>query len=244
MSFKLPEGLITSNGNHRIKVETLDAAGNVSVQPALLDVTVDNQPPAPPSIDGIRTLDGSFSLVSSLSRMVIQGQAPAGAKVEVLFTPVGEPPKTSVSPSASMNGIWSLDNTLVLRPSGDYTVSARVINRAGVPSQPADVVVRIDTEAPQCSPVERVCLGCARPGKPGRNLVPTIGGNRGTTARVEIEALSENGVLVRASGVANASGAFSILFGRLENAAMAITARVRDAAGNLRSGQLPHQCRH
>jgi len=238
-SFKLPEGLITSNGNHRIKIETLDAAGNVSVQPALLDVMVDTQPPAPPSIDGIRTLDGSFSLVSSLSRMVIQGQAPAGAKVEVILTPVGGTAQNLGFAIASTNGIWSLDNTLVLRPSGDYTVSARVINRAGVPSQPADVVVRIDTEAPNAPLLTGFASGVPVLGSLVGTSSPRLVGTAEPRARVEIEALSENGVLVRASGVANASGAFSILLEGLENAAMAITARVRDAAGNLSPASSP-----
>ncbi|WP_139320435.1 Ig-like domain-containing protein [Saccharomonospora sp. CUA-673] len=124
------------DGDHTIDVIQTDPAGNES-PPASIEITVDTEPPAAPTITG----PSPGSTVGDTP--TITGTGEPGAQVSVIID--GEEVGTT---TVDENGNWSFTPSQPL-PEGEHTVSATQTDPAGNTSPPSDEVpFTVDATAP------------------------------------------------------------------------------------------------
>lgn|GEM_PF-3422101 len=232
-SYKIPAGRITANGTFLLKADTLDAAGNKSIAPSVLEVKVDKAAPTAPQIDGLKGFGGDFDVVTSLDRLVIGGKAPAGTKVQVSLTGQNGVEQDLGLAVADASGRWTLDNSQVLRASGDYTIKAKVIGRTGAVSASSSLAVRVDTVAPNAPQITGFAPGTLVIGQYLGTTAPVVTGTAEPRSRIEIAATAENGDVVHGTAITDDNGKWSVSLSGLGNGPTSLIAQVRDAAGNL-----------
>jgi hypothetical protein len=187
-----------------------DAAGNASPQSAPLHFRTDTIPPIPPRI----TTPGDGSATAS-AVVTIGGSAEPGVAVEVLEGSV------IASTTARADGIWTVGPTFA---PGTHFITSRAIDQVGhVSALSTNITFTVDQTAPPPpvidAPGEESVL------RPSQEIVTG-------TAEPGASILVSQRTTVIALANADASGDWSVRLS-LPNGPAVVTARARDAAGNL-----------
>lgn len=139
-------GTALSAGTYAFTAREVDVAGNASADSAAFIVTIDTAGPAAPVVTGISTDTGASGSdrITSDSTLVISGTAEPASVVTVLRngTNLG-------TISVNESGVWSLDYTGTVLPSGASTFTARATDAAGNDGDWAAFNVVVDTAAPR-----------------------------------------------------------------------------------------------
>ncbi len=220
------------SGTHNLTVRQADSAGNLSAASSALAVTVDLVAPAAPSTPDMRAADDSGTSntdnITSTLTPTFTGTAEAGSTVS-LFDSDG----TTVlgTATAAGDGTWSITTSAM--SEGSHTLTAKAVDIAGNTSAASGgVTVVIDTTAP------------AAPGTPDLDAASDTGASNSDNITGDttptFSGTAENGATVTlyegatVLGTATATGgAWSITTPALGEGSHAITATVRDAAGNV-----------
>ncbi|WAC66772.1 Ig-like domain-containing protein [Agrococcus sp. SL85] len=211
-SWSLEPSTPLADGVRLIEAVQVDAAGNASAADGIT-VTVDTQAPEAPVI--VEPADGSV-LADSIPTITGTGEPGATVAVEVDGAPIGLAP-------VDEDGTWSLTPIASLA-DGDRTIAASQTDAAGNASGEAEVVVTIDTAAPDAPeilvPTDGALLGDPQ---------PTVSGTGEAGATLS---LSADGTEVDSTTVLD-DGTWSLaLPAPLADGEHTIAAVQRDAAGN------------
>jgi hypothetical protein len=196
-----------SNAAHTITARITDLAGNMTTHTGPVVVTVDTARPAPSIPDMATTSDqGSSSTdnITPLTTPVFTGTAEAGTTVTLLAgtTVLG-------TTTAGSDGSWSITSTPLAL--GKHSVTVTNTDKAGnVGTSGALAVEIITTQVPLAPSAPDLAAGSDSGASSGDNLTNvTTPVFTGTAAPGTTVTLYEGGT-VRGTGVANASGAWSI----------------------------------
>lgn len=129
---------VPADGEYTLSAVQLDPAGNVSAE-ATRVVTVDVQPPTPPTISPVAT-DNIVNAAEKLAGIAIRGTAEANTRIEVTWGP------TTRTTTTNAAGAWSASFTASQVPAdGQTTVSATAIDSSGNTSEVRTRSVVVDT---------------------------------------------------------------------------------------------------
>nr|WP_275452868.1 Ig-like domain-containing protein [Stenotrophomonas terrae] len=153
--FEPPAGLI--DGEHKLSVEALDAAGNLSQPSDAFDVIVDTTVPTTPKITNIRDDVGEFTGILQAggttddTNPTINGNGKAGEIIEIRMdgAVIG-------SVVVGENGRWSY-TTEVAVLDGLHAFTAVAVSPGGAESAASNAYsIRVDTVAPDSPTIEAV----------------------------------------------------------------------------------------
>ena len=231
-TWSVPQGTNLSDGSYKATVNTIDAAGNQATKDAVLAIELIRVTPAAPLVVGALRSDGTYDLATNQSGLTIQGTANFGDLVAVY---VNDGLVGYAIPASS--GLWTLDNSTVLRPDGIYKVTSTATNRAGSVS-PASAPVNIEILTSSHPVVQslRVAEGSYPSSSPigVSNNSPTVTGEAtpGSLIRLAVEYDGFANPSFTVSGKADNDGKFSIATTGLPQGAIRIVATAVDRAGN------------
>ncbi len=223
--------------SYAVTATSVDLAGNQSPTSSAYLLIVDATPPAPPTILALRddvgpvTGDVPRDGVTDDRRPTVVGSAEPNSVVTVNFTGL-----VSGTAIANATGLWSLTSPSDL-PDGPIEMVAFATDAAGNKSTGSlRYPVTIDLQAPAAPVITDIVddfgiyLGSVAPGGSIDDRTPTI---RGTAEPRGLIVVSLNSVVV---GTADANDAGRWTFPVQESLAdgiYTVSARVRDAAGNI-----------
>ncbi|TLU61264.1 BapA prefix-like domain-containing protein [Enterobacter sp. MF024] len=218
-SFTPPNPL--ADGLHSLTVTATDAVGNVSLATAGFTVNVDATAPTAPVItsvvDDVGTIQGPVlnGNPTNDTRLTLNGTAEANSVVRIYdgTTLVGEV-------TANAQGQWTLAQTTTTLTDGVHNFTATATDAAGNLSA--------------ASPVTAITVDTIAPGAPGGFSVLESGGRVNGTAEAgsTVTILGTDNVTVLGSGVADASGRFSIALTTPQVNAELLHVFATDRAGN------------
>jgi len=203
------------DGSHAFTAAATDGVGNLTAPSAEVDVTIDTVAPTVPMIasfspDSNIAGDG----ITNVDHVNLAGTAEAGSTLRVFdgATLIG-------TTAADANGAWSFATGTLADGSRAFTVAA--VDAAGNVSAPSAALnVTVDTHAP----VAPTLLS----GAPAASNAVIVSGTAEAGSSVRLY----EGSTLLGSGVAAASGAWSIVTGSLAQGQHSFTATTTDAAGN------------
>ncbi len=207
-----------TDGTHNIVVTAADIAGNESFASDALQVIVDTQKPAAPSV----VLSSSHNNgIININTPVISGAGEASAVISIYN---GGVLVTTVT--ADGDGKWSYAFNSPI-PDGVHVISTTATDAAGnVSDASTDLTITVDTQKP-ATPDAPVLNG----GKNGYINInqPTVSGTAEPGATIT---LYENGVMVGSANV-DADGSWNYTFSpALADATYNLSVSATDAAGN------------
>ncbi|KAB1069599.1 Ig-like domain-containing protein, partial [Methylobacterium planeticum] len=215
--FTVSPGAPLGEGPHNLSVQLTDAAGNVGAPSPAVAVTIDSLAPTIPVVTG-----GGGATADTTP--AVTGTAEPGATVTLLNG-------TTALGTATVNpdGSFTVSPTTPLG-QGTYDLSVRVTDAAGNTSPvTAAIGVTVDTTLPTTPTL-------TAPAGPTSDSTPTLTGTAEANSTVTIA----NGNTVLGTVTADSGGAFSFTpvpaFG---DGTYALTATVRDAAGNVGAPSAP-----
>jgi large repetitive protein len=217
------------SANWTIEAQVVDLAGNIGAI-ASKAVTFDNTAPAAPStLDLAATSDSGVSQTDNLTNVttpVFTGTAEAGSTVTLFdgTTAVG-------TGFADATGVWSITTASALA-NGVQSISATATDAAGNVSLASGLLsVTIDTVAPAVSAPDLIATSDS-----GRSSTDNITNVTSPSFKGTAEAGSTvvllDGTAVIGSGIATATGTWTIIASTLTDGIHNIAAKATDAAGN------------
>ncbi|WP_343704762.1 Ig-like domain-containing protein [Chitinophaga sp.] len=214
-SFALPAAL--ADGPYAFTATATDAAGNVSAEPATLNIIIDTQAPAQP-VTGLAA--GSSPVKNNQPSLSGTAEPNSTVTIYVNGTATG-------TATADADGNWTYTIPAPLA-DGPHTVHVTTTDAAGNTSIDSETLpIVIDTEAP-AQPAVELAAGSS----PLKNNQPSLGGTAEPNSTVHIYV---NDVKV-GTATADASGKWSYTFpSALPDGAHSITITAEDAAGNASS---------
>jgi Ca2+-binding RTX toxin-like protein len=221
---------VLTNGVHSLSAKATDLAGNLSTASAALLVTIDATAPAAPSTPDLSAAsDSGASTTDNVTNIVtpaFTGTAEANATVTVFdgTTVVG----TTLANAA---GAWSV--TAGALAAGVHLITATATDVAGNASAAsAALAVTIDTTAP-VAPATPDLLAASDSGASNTdNLTNVTTPAFSGTAEANSTVTLLDGATVVGSGLADATGAWSVTASPLADGVHAISAKATDLAGN------------
>ncbi|TWA58061.1 hemolysin type calcium-binding protein [Azospirillum baldaniorum] len=135
--------------NRNVSVTVTDNAGNVTTRADTTNATVDNAPPAAPTITGFSSDTGSSSSdrLTNDTTLVLSGTAEANALVTVKLG--GNSIGTA---NTNGSGAWTFDYTGTVLPAGTHSFTATATDAAGnVSTASSPFTVTVDTGAPSAT---------------------------------------------------------------------------------------------
>lgn len=225
-----PDAPLT-DGAHAITVKATDAAGNGSVSSAVLTVTIDTTPPAPPSAPD---LDGGSDAgasngdhITNVRTPVLTGTAEAHATI-TLYDNDAEIGTTN----AGGNGSWSIQTSALA--DGVHNLKVRATDQAGNTGEAsAALAITVDTVLPTIRNTLDLATASDHGDSSTDNLTntktPLISGKGDAFSSIQLF----HGAMLIGSGTADATGAWSIATNTLGDGTYAIHAVETDLAGNV-----------
>ncbi len=218
-------------GTHTLTAFAVDAAGNTGTASSQLSVTVDTEVAAPSLALSLASDTGiAGDNLTAVNTPVIAGSAEAFAVISLI-----ENGASLGSASADASGQWQL--TLGSLAEGPHTLTASAVDRAGNTSAlSGSLTVTIDTTPPAAPSVPAL----APASDTGLSNSDRLTGIAAPTFTGSAEAGSVIDLLVGGSavgtGTASGAGLWTITSSTLGEGTQTISARARDAAGNVRDG--------
>jgi VCBS repeat-containing protein len=215
-----------ADGYHNVTARTEDAAGNQSAQTGAMYVVVDTAPPA----ITVTTPIASDNLVNASedNYFNVSGTSLGGQTVYVTFT---DELGGTVTGTATVNGTsWTLNGANISGlQSGEITVEAYAVDRAGNQSGTVTNTIELDNVAPAAPVITGFTDQTGTSATQTSDTTPTLTGTAGAgeTVRVYL-AGSQIGTTV-----ADGNGNWSVTTSALPEGYHSITARALDDAGNL-----------
>ena len=210
-----------ADGLHNLTVTATDAVGNVSLPTAGFTVNVDATAPGAPVItsivDDVGTLQGPVinGNPTNDTRPTLNGTAEANSVVRIYdgSTLVGQV-------TANAQGQWTLPQTTTTLTDGVHNFTATATDAAGNLSA--------------ASPVTSITVDTVAPGAPGAFTVLESGGRVNGTAEAgsTVTILGTDNLTVLGTGVADATGRFSIALSTPQVNAELLHVFATDRAGN------------
>jgi len=210
-----------ADGQHTLTVTATDAVGNVSLPTAGFNLNLDATAPGAPVItsvvDDVGSIQGPVlnGNPTNDNRPTLNGTAEAGATVRIYdgTTLVGEV-------TANAQGQWTLAQTTTTLTDGVHNFTATATDAAGNLSA--------------ASPVTSITVDTVAPGAPGGFTVLNSGGQVNGTAEAgsTVTILGTDNVTVLGTGVADATGKFSITLTTPQVNAELLHVFATDRAGN------------
>lgn len=229
-TWTVPAGTNLQDGSYTATATTIDAAGNLANKPAVLSIVLSSAIPAAPVVLGALRNDGSYDVATNKSGLTLRGTAAFGDLVSVY---VNNQLAGFAIPDPS--GLWTLDNSTVLRPDGTYQITATASNRAGsISPLSAPVSIEILTNSHAVVQSLRVSEGSYPSASPiaVRNNSPIVTGEATPGSLVRLVITPATGTPLNAEGKADLNGKFSIATTGLPQGAIGIVATAIDRAGN------------
>ncbi len=210
-----------ADGQHALTVTATDAVGNVSLSTAAFNLNLDATAPGAPVItsvvDDVGTIQGPVigGNPTNDNRLTLNGTAEANAVVRIYdgTTLVGQV-------TANAQGQWTLPQTTTVLTDGVHNFTATATDAAGNLSA--------------ASPIASVTVDTVAPGAPGAFTVLESGGRVNGTAEAgsTVTILGTDNVTVLGTGIADASGRFSIALSTPQVNAELLHVFATDRAGN------------
>ncbi len=220
-----------SDGFHSFSATSTDAAGNISVASAGLQITVDTVAPSNPVIAGFSPDTGVVGDgITGNSTPVLSGSAEAGSTVKIYD---GSTLLGSVTANAS--GAWSYTTPALSNGGHNFTVTATdAAGNVSTASNPLSLTVE------NVAPLKPVIAGFSPDsGVVGdgitSNTTPVLSGSAEAGSTIKIY----DGSTLLGSVTANASGAWSYTTPALSNGGHNFTVTATDAAGNVSTASNP-----
>src|SRR6185369_9411780 len=221
-------------GNHTLTARQADIAGNTSVASAGLAITIDTAAAAPSAPDMTAATDTGTSqtdnITSNTTPVFTGGGAEAGATVTLFDTNGTTVLGTGL---ADASGNWSITSSTLA--AGNHTLTARQADIAGNTSvASAGLAITIDTAAAAPSAPDMTAAtdtGTSQTDNITSNTTPVFTGG-GAEAGATVTLFDTNGTTVLGTGLADASGNWSIASSTLAASGHTLTARQTDIAGN------------
>ena len=226
----IPAGTNLADGSYTATVNTVDAAGNQTSKPAVLSIVLTSVAPLAPVVIGALRKDGTYNQATNNSGLILEGTANFGDLVSVY---VNDGLVGYAFPNPS--GLWTLDNSTVLRQDGYYKITTTATNRAGsISPVSAPINIEILTESHPVVQALRVTEGSYPTTNPiaVANNSPTVTGEATPGSLIRLVITPSRGGPLVAEGTVGSNGLFSIPTTGLPQGAIGIVAIAIDRAGN------------
>jgi hypothetical protein len=219
------------NGVHSITAKAVDVAGNASAASAALLVTIDTVVPAAPSVpDLIAASDTGASNTDNLTNVTtprFTGTAEAGTTVSIFngTTKVG-------SSIADPSGVWTVTTSSM--GNGIHSMTTKATDVAGnVSAVSGALSITIDAQAP-AAPTALDLVTASDSGASSTDNItnvttPSFTGKAEAASSVTLY----DGTTAIGTGIASATGDWSITASALSNGKHSITAKAADALNNV-----------
>ncbi|MFN5330337.1 MAG: Ig-like domain-containing protein, partial [Planctomycetota bacterium] len=215
-----------ADGPHNLTSTATDASGNESPASAPATITIDTQGPSRPLISAVsQDTNVAGDRITSDNTLAVSGFAEPGSNVQLFVDGVA----VGAPVTAAADGSYTFPATSALS-DGSHTFTTVATDAAGNASQPsAPVSFSIDTIAPAAPVLNGFTpdTGIVGDGKTD-STTPSIVGTAEPGSTVKIY----DGSTLLGTGVADASGNFSIPVGPLTTGVHNLTSTSSDTAGN------------
>ncbi len=228
-------------GVHNISARNTDVAGNVSTASAELTITIDTAV-APPTVPDLIAASDSGNLstdnVTNVSMPTFTGAGEANGRIEIFAgaTSLGTSPIGAPAPTL---GSWTHTSTVALA-DGVFSITGRVTDLAGnvsAPSGPLSVTIDLTPPPQPTTPDLRATsdTGSSNVDNITRGNSPLFNGTIDLTgnAQVGTTVLIFDGATQIGTTNPSATGVWNFTAVTLVDGIHPITARARDAAGNV-----------
>jgi CSLREA domain-containing protein len=227
-----------ADNTYSIAVLAIDVAGNVSNPVGGLVVTIDTQPPGPPSIPDLIAADDTGALnndnITSKTTPTFTGSAETNSTVTLYADSGGGPVQVGTGPAGG--GTWSIQSSTLT--SATYQITAKATDVAGntsIASTPLSVTIDNQPPNPPSAPdlIAADDTGISSTDNITKKTTPTFSGTADLNSSVQLFKDNGGGPVLAGTGTPDGSGNWSIPSSALTDGTYIMTAVATDTAGNV-----------